>query len=1256
MGANKISFNKGDYCRTTQDNIPYECRVLEINESKTKVEMIGLGINIEVETKSLLPSLGKTARTKQEEDAQIVAALKAGDFCRAIREDKLTEAKIWDWAEDETGKRYAVIAFVDAPDLESTVWIEELKPQWKVGDYCRAKWSTDDVIYESQIRELGSSDGQRYAVVEFLGYGNQDSQWICDLMESQGDKPRQVQIAEALGSTVEETKIWKDRDPCRVTVKEGEYEGTIKLISQDGTVKVHIIGHGKDYDVQKSELKPSAGKEARAKQRAEAAEKEEQAKGKDAKETFCEVVVGMYCRGVFKEDGLEYEGIVKSIGSTDDGQYAVVEFVGYGNEESIWYQDLLKSHGEKARLKQSKEALGEQVDTNESEKTTSVWKIGMFCRGVYQADGLQYEGVLQSIESSEDGQYCSVQFIGYGNEETIWLQDILESKGEEARKKQTKEALGEQAVIAEPAPEIQTQEDEVENKTKENASQENQAWKIGMFCRAIFQQDGLEYEGTVESIENSEDGKYSVVKFVGYGNEETVWVKDLLESKGEESRKKQSKEALGETATNEEVLPKIEPADTSKDIKSITWKLGMFCRAIFQEDGLEYEGSIESIADSSDGQYAVVKFLGYGNEVTVWVRDLLESKGEEVRKQQNKEAGVETSVDESDTKVEAEDYLKKTAGWKVGMFCRAIYKEDGLEYEGIVQSVAKSEAGMYAVIKFVGYGNEETVWLPDIMETKGEAIREKQIQEATDEPAIDVQNPTSEAMPEESIKKFDAADWKVGMFCSGIFQDGHEYEGIVKSIEISDEAPYLLVEIIGQDKQETIWLQDVKKSKGEEARQKQFKEAKGTTDVKETTATLSQIISEVKVKNGQKIDDSPKKDSVIANTQQTEVATWQAGMFCRGIFQADGLEYEGLIKTIESSENGQYATIQFIGYDDEETVWLQNLIESKGEEARQKQAKESKGSIAINGQETKRKWKIGDHCRAWYAETEEECESIIEELDIDENNEEYATIRIIGFGTAHCVWPKDLKESQGKEARDKQVKVALKDINSGNEAVQKLNSSANTSGSSDRKTVIEGEVKKEWKMDDYCRVLCKFNKQEREVEAQIIKQHPKDPNIFRYKVLGHDDKTASVHKDELKESLGETARRSQIEAAVKKEVVYPMKNEVLVNGKVFNPNTRETVLIPKQSLTGSGTHGLINGDANNNYPSGVNWQQKYEEQAAKMEEMTRVNRVLMNTLNNLEQEIQMYGQVIGELKSLMKATLQESPIIEPGNGLVNGHI
>ena len=50
----------------------------------------------------------------------------------------------------------------------------------------------------------------------------------------------------------------------------------------------------------------------------------------------------MFCRGIYKEDGLEYEGLIMSVESTDDGQYAVVEFVGYGNQETLWLQELLK--------------------------------------------------------------------------------------------------------------------------------------------------------------------------------------------------------------------------------------------------------------------------------------------------------------------------------------------------------------------------------------------------------------------------------------------------------------------------------------------------------------------------------------------------------------------------------------------------------------------------------------------------------------------------------------------------------------------------------------------------------------------------------------------------------------------------------------------------------------------------------------------------------------------------------------------------
>ena len=161
MAASKVSFNKGDYCRITYDEQPYECQVLEIAESKIKVQLIGHNVILEVDKKSILPSLGKSTRIKQEEDAKICKALKAGDLCRAIRDGKFAEAKIWQLAEDDQKKPYAVIAFVDVPEAEITVWIESLRPAWKVDDYCRVQWSEDQVIYESQIKSIDSADGQR---------------------------------------------------------------------------------------------------------------------------------------------------------------------------------------------------------------------------------------------------------------------------------------------------------------------------------------------------------------------------------------------------------------------------------------------------------------------------------------------------------------------------------------------------------------------------------------------------------------------------------------------------------------------------------------------------------------------------------------------------------------------------------------------------------------------------------------------------------------------------------------------------------------------------------------------------------------------------------------------------------------------------------------------------------------------------------------------------------------------------------------
>ena len=65
-------------------------------------------------------------------------------------------------------------------------------------------------------------------------------------------------------------KAWKERDACRIVEGNVEYEGTIKSINTDGSYLVHLIGLGKDLKRLKTEVMPSAGKEARAKQRASA--------------------------------------------------------------------------------------------------------------------------------------------------------------------------------------------------------------------------------------------------------------------------------------------------------------------------------------------------------------------------------------------------------------------------------------------------------------------------------------------------------------------------------------------------------------------------------------------------------------------------------------------------------------------------------------------------------------------------------------------------------------------------------------------------------------------------------------------------------------------------------------------------------------------------------------------------------------------------------------------------------------------------
>ena len=83
--------------------------------------------------------------------------------------------------------------------------------------------------------------------------------------------PNQFQISQG-----QRTAVWKKGDACRVVIdgiiasENVEYEATIKALNEDGSVVVHLIGMGKDLKLMISELKPSAGKDARAKQRVKA--------------------------------------------------------------------------------------------------------------------------------------------------------------------------------------------------------------------------------------------------------------------------------------------------------------------------------------------------------------------------------------------------------------------------------------------------------------------------------------------------------------------------------------------------------------------------------------------------------------------------------------------------------------------------------------------------------------------------------------------------------------------------------------------------------------------------------------------------------------------------------------------------------------------------------------------------------------------------------------------------------------------------
>ena len=115
-------------------------------------------------------------------------------------------------------------------------------------------------------------------------------------------------------------------------------------------------------------------------------------------------------------------------------------------------------------------------------------------------------------------------------------------------------------------------------------------------------EDGNEYEAEVKFIGESEGFEYATVVFTEYGNEETVWLKELKPIvKPNEPKADESKAAIPSPAPDG------------------SWKVGDFCRAVYSEDGVEYEGKVTSSGESEGHQYFVVQVRRYVLCTYCWI-------------------------------------------------------------------------------------------------------------------------------------------------------------------------------------------------------------------------------------------------------------------------------------------------------------------------------------------------------------------------------------------------------------------------------------------------------------------------------------------------------------------------------------------------------------------------------------------------------------------------------------------------------------
>nr|XP_019540322.2 survival motor neuron protein [Aedes albopictus] len=109
---------------------------------------------------------------------------------------------------------------------------------------------------------------------------------------------------------------------------------------------------------------------------------------------------------------------------------------------------------------------------------------------------------------------------------------------------------------------LKTEEGEssgVENSSAEKGACESgskRSYNVGDYCRATYD-DGVDYEAKILAVDKSGD---ALIRYVGYNNEQTVAIEDLVPSWGRKARRKQREDAA-ELATAEDDTNRMEMSD-----------------------------------------------------------------------------------------------------------------------------------------------------------------------------------------------------------------------------------------------------------------------------------------------------------------------------------------------------------------------------------------------------------------------------------------------------------------------------------------------------------------------------------------------------------------------------------------------------------------------------------------------------------------------------------------------------------------------